>query len=343
MTFLFLRERAGVTLHREKTETMQTIPIFFSVNDAYAPYLAVALNSIKENASPRYSYRIHILNDDISAENRRKLSVFDCENFQIRFVSLSGKLKALDAGGRLSSHSFDAFASLTIYFRLFIPVLFPQYDKGIYLDSDIVVPGDISRLWEEPLGNNLVGACADYSIQHITPFMQYIDKYVGVDHRNYVNSGVLLLNMRRLREVDMAGRFLDWMDKYSLPTVAPDQDYLNALCWDSIHYLDPCWDAMPSEKISFLENPQIIHFNLSAKPWLNEWVPYEDVFWKYARRSGYYAVIRRRQQAFLEDTAAVERYKGGIDGLIKMAAELTQAPVSFRSIISSRQELRLCS
>jgi lipopolysaccharide biosynthesis glycosyltransferase len=322
---------------------MQTIPIFFSVNDAYAPYLAVALTSIKENASPRYTYRIHILTDDISAENRRKLSVFNSENFQLCFVSLSDKLRSLDADGRLRSHRFGAFASLTIYFRLFIPVLFPQYDKGIYLDSDIVVPGDISHLWEEPLGNNLIGACADYSIQHIAPFMRYIDEYVGVDHRNYVNSGVLLLNMRRLREVDMAGRFLDWMGKYTLETVAPDQDYLNVLCWDRIHYLDPCWDSMPSERISFLENPQIIHFNLNAKPWLNESVPYDDVFWKYARRSGYFATIRRRQKAFLEDTEAVERYRRGIDGLIKMAVELTSAPVSFKSLISSRKELRLCS
>jgi lipopolysaccharide biosynthesis glycosyltransferase len=343
MTFLSPAGRAGVTLHREKQEAMQTIPIFFSVNDAYAPYLAVALNSIKENASPRYAYRIHILNDDISEENRRKLSVFESDNFQILFVSLSKKLSSLDAAGRLSNHRFGAFSSLTIYFRLFIPALFPQYDKGIYLDSDIVVPGDISRLWEEQLGNNLIGACADYSIQHIAPFMHYIDEYVGVDHRNYVNSGVLLLNMRRLREVDMAGRFLDWLDKYSLPTVAPDQDYLNALCWDSIHYLDPVWDAMPSERISFLENPQIIHYNLNAKPWLNESVPYDDVFWKYARHSGYYATILRRQIAFLNDTAAVERYHSGIEGLIKMAAELTSAPLSFRSLISSRKELRLCS
>ena len=100
---------------------------------------------------------------------------------------------------------------------------------------------------------------------------------------------------------------------------------------------------MPSERISFLEDPQIIHFNLSAKPWLNESVPYDDVFWKYARRSGYYATIRRRQMAFLEDSEAVERYKKGIDGLIKMAVELTAAPVSFKSLISSRKELRLCS
>lgn len=205
-----------------------------------------------------------------------------------------------------------------------------------------MVPGDISRLWEEPLGNNLIGACADYSIQHIAPFMRYIDQYVGVDHSNYVNSGVLLMNLKRLRQLDMAGRFLQWMKRYNFATVAPDQDYLNALCWGAIHYLDPNWDAMPNERIRSFDNPQIIHFNLGAKPWLNESVPYDDVFWKYAAQSGFEAEIRARRTAFLQDPEAVARYQGGIDGLIRMAVELTTRRTSFRSIITTRKEFRLC-
>lgn len=317
------------------------IPVFFSVNDAYAPFLAVALNSIIDNASKDYTYKFHILTDDLSEENKSRLRCLMQEHTTIEFVPLTRTLGT--CAKRLQSHRFSAFASLTIYFRLFIPALFPQYDKAIYLDSDIVVPGDISQLWEERLGNRLVGACADYSIQHIAPFMHYIDKYVGVDHRNYVNSGVLLLNMRRLREVDMAGHFMDWMQKYNFETVAPDQDYLNALCWNAIHYLDPVWDAMPSDRITSLENPQIVHFNLATKPWLCESVPYDHLFWHYAATSGYEQEIRSRRRAFLQDGKAVKNYQGAIEGLIRMAGELTQSPVSFRTIIRSRQELRLCS
>ena len=222
---------------------MKTIvPIFFSVNDAYSPFLATAIHSIRENASPDFRYHIHILTDDISEENRRKLSALGTDSFCIEFHPLSRLLRSLPAVEKLSQHCFGAFSSLTIYFRLFIPELFPQYDKGIYLDADLVVPGDISWLYREPLGRRLVGAVADYSIQKIAPFMQYIDEYVGVDHKNYVNSGVLLLNMKRLREVDLSGRFLSWVEKYGLETVAPDQDYLNALCWDGIQYLDPDWN-----------------------------------------------------------------------------------------------------
>ena len=323
---------------------MKTIvPIFFSVNDAYSPFLATAIHSIRENASPDFRYHIPRLTDDISEENRRKLSALGTDSFCIEFHPLSRLLRSLPAVEKLSQHCFGAFSSLTIYFRLFIPELFPQYDKGIYLDADLVVPGDISWLYREPLGRRLVGAVADYSIQKIAPFMQYIDEYVGVDHKNYVNSGVLLLNMKRLREVDLSGRFLSWVEKYGLETVAPDQDYLNALCWAGIQYLDPDWNAMPSECLSVMDNPQIIHFNLASKPWLNEQVPYDQVFWKYAAGTGYEAEIKARRRAFLQDSAAVKQYKGEVRRLIRMAARLTRSERSFRSLIESRQELRLSS
>ena len=319
------------------------VPIFFSVNDAYSPFLATAISSIKVNASRQYTYRIHILTDDISPANRSRLQALSGPDFQVEFFPLSSRLRTLPGVDALQKHCFGAFASLTIYFRLFIPALFPQYDKAIYLDADLVVPGDISRLWEEDLEDKLVGAVADYSIQKIAPFMQYIDRYVGVDHRQYVNSGVLILNCKRLREEDLCGRFLHWAQTYALQTVAPDQDYLNALCWEGIHYLDPRWNTMPSESLPGLTNPRIIHFNLASKPWLNEHAPYEDVFWKYAALSGFEADIRARQEQFLRDTQAVRRYKEGIRKLIAMAARLTGKEQSFRSLIDRQIELRLCS
>ena len=319
------------------------IPIFFSVNDAYSPFLGTALSSIKTNASPRYIYRIHILTDDVSASNRSRLQALAAPDFQVEFFPLSSRLRALPGVDALEKHCFGAFASLTIYFRLFIPALFPQYDKAIYLDADLVVPGDISRLWEENLEGKLLGAVADYSIQKIAPFMRYIDRYVGVDHRQYVNSGVLLLNCKRLREEDLCGRFLHWARTYALQTVAPDQDYLNALCWESIHYLDPCWNTMPSEASPSVSLPRIIHFNLASKPWLNEHAAYEEVFWKYAALSGYEADIRARQKQFLQDTRAVRSYRYAIRKLMAMAARLTGTEQSFRSLIDQQIELRLCS
>lgn len=213
------------------------IPIFFSVGDADVPYLAVALTSIVENASRDFCYRIHVLDRGIGEEDRRKLSRFDSEDFHLEFLSTGDRP------------------------WLFVPALFPQYEKGIYLDCDLIVPGDISALYRERMGDKLVGAVADYSGRQI----------------QYVDAGVLLLNMKRLREVDMEGQI----------------PYLSILYKDDIHYLDPDWNAMPSEGVSEFDDPQIIHFTSDFKPWLNEWVPFSDLFWHYARRSGFYARIGR--------------------------------------------------
>jgi len=92
-----------------------------------------------------------------------------------------------------------------------------------------------------------------------------------------------------------------------------------------------------------MEDPQIIHFNLASKPWLNEQVPYDHLFWKYAAGTGYEDDIKARRRAFLQDTAAVRNYRGAVRRLIRMAARLTRSERSFRTLIESRQELRLCS
>lgn len=244
---------------------MQKIPIFFSIDEQHVPYLAVALNSIRKNASQGYLFHIHILNINISSSSKARLRALQSTNFTIEFNSLTQRL----------------------YSPLFLPVLFPQYDKGIYLDADIIVPGDISWLWEEPLGNKYIGAVADYSIQHIGPFMDYF------------NSGVLLMNFKALRENDIPGKSMQLLNDYSVGTLTPEQDCLNTLCEHHIQYLDPCWNCMPGDSIVYFDCPQIIHFTLAVKPWLNETVPYDELYWYYAKDSGYYDEIRARRTSFL--------------------------------------------
>ena len=136
-----------------------TIPIFFTVDESYAPYLDCAIRSMMENASGAHTYQIIVLHEDLTEESQRKLSANVKPPFRIRFLSMKDKLAGITdrAENRLRCDYF----TLTIYFRLFIADLFPEYDKGIYLDSDIVVPGDISRLFRTELGDNIIAACAD--------------------------------------------------------------------------------------------------------------------------------------------------------------------------------------
>ena len=61
----------------------------------------------------------------------------------IEFVDVKASLKNLAEELHITSEQY----TLTTYYRLFIPNLYPQYDKAVYLDSDIVVRGDISKFY----------------------------------------------------------------------------------------------------------------------------------------------------------------------------------------------------
>ena len=129
------------------------IPIFFAADDCYAPLLAVALNSAVKNSNSERTYRAVILQDGITEENSRKLKSLESDNFKIDIMPMKQNFDMLD--DRMSNRLRCDYFTLTIYFRLFIPAMFPEYDKAIYIDSDVVIADDIAKLFDIDIGDNL--------------------------------------------------------------------------------------------------------------------------------------------------------------------------------------------
>ena len=196
--------------------TDRPVAVFFTIDDAYAPFLAVAITSLIEHASPQRSYHLVVLHEGLSAANQERLAAMAKDNVSIGFVPMEGQIKGIldRKGNRLRADYF----TLTIFFRLFIPALFPQYDKGVYVDSDVVFEADVAELFETELDGNLIGACRDLSIVDIPPFVEYVDKAVGVSVERYFNSGVLLMDMAGLRSAGLESRFNRYLhfDDYTL-------------------------------------------------------------------------------------------------------------------------------
>lgn len=313
------------------------IPIFFTIDDKYAPYVSVAISSIIENASKEYNYKIIIIYQELTNENIEKISKLQNDNFKIEFVYMKDTLDAIT--DRVENRLRCDYFTLTIYFRLFIPEMFKEYDKGIYIDSDIVVPGDISELYKFELGDNLIGACPDHSVVDIPEIINYMENAIGVNRHEYINSGVLLMNLKKMREEKFDQRFLELLNKYHFDSIAPDQDYLNAMCNGNILYLDECWDAMPIEGKNELDNPKLIHYNLFSKPWCYDNIPYEDYFWKYAKKSDYYNDI-----VDFKNTYSDEQKKSDSDCLavlIKKADTVPNEEITFKKIYESGEKVRV--
>ena len=317
----------------------ELIPIFFTIDDGYAPYLHVELISLIKNASKDIRYKIIVVYQELNEENRNNLAklVEDYPNFEMEFKFMKQSLDMIT--DRIENRLRSDYFTMTIYFRIFIPDMYPEYDKAIYIDSDIIVPGDISELYDTDMHDNLIGVVTDGSVNDVPELQRYMTESLGLKLGDYFNSGMLLMNMKELRNVHLAEHFLYLLNKYHFDCVAPDQDYLNSMCYGKIEYLDSCWDAMPNRNKPEIENPKIIHYNLFDKPWCYDDIQYQDYFWEYAKQSVYYDKIKAYKAAYT-DKQKEDDHAHLLD-LFRRAGTNADTEVTFRKVLESGEKVRL--
>ncbi len=313
------------------------IPIFFTIDNGYAPFLAVALNSAIKNVNPNRKYRAIVLHEELNEINKSKIKALETDNFKIDLTPMKANFEALD--DRMSNRLRCDYFTLTIYFRLFIPAMFPQYDKGIYIDSDVVLTDDIGKLFDIDIGDNFIGACNDLSIADVPPLVAYTENAIGVRKEEYINSGVLLMNLKKMRECDLQGHFLDLLNTYHFDSIAPDQDYLNAMCNGKIYYLDEAWDAMPNDSRPPLEKTCLIHYNLFSKPWCYDGVQYADEFWKYAVDSGFVDEINDFKANY--DVQKKKADSDCLQLLVRRGTEIPENEITFKKLYEKGVKIRL--
>ena len=307
----------------------QIIPIFFSSDDNYIPFLSVAINSLILNASKEYNYEIIILNSGLNSENIERISRYNGDNVKIKFEDVGPKIKNITKDLELRLRDYY---SISIFYRLFIPSLFKEYSKAIYLDADIVLVDDISKLYNEDISNYLVAGVPDEVVNNNKYFMEYSENLLDLKPGNYFNSGVLLMNLDEFRKDRIEEKFLHILNKYNFDVVAPDQDYLNFLCKGKVKYLNRGWDRMPNPDESFNDTDlHLIHFNMFQKPWNYNNVLYQEYFWKYASSTDFFDEIRAMKNKYtLED---IKRDKKGEENLINQSRKIAKSDFTFKNII----------
>lgn len=278
--------------------TCKEIPVFFSTDDNYAPYLDVAISSLIANASKAYNYRIIVLNTGLCPETISKLQKNERPGFAIDFIDISEALKDIKARLKNVYHF-----SIVTYYRLFIASLFPQYDKILYLDCDLVVLGDIAELYHLELGDNILGAAPEQFVQNTDKFRRYAEKALGLDPDAYVNAGVLLINLEAFRQNEIEKKFLRLITEYDFDLLDPDQAYLNYLCQGKIRILPNGWNKEPMP-LPCDGNKNIVHYALYKKPWQYDDVMDGAYFWHYAKISPFYETILERRASFGEKERA---------------------------------------
>ncbi len=306
------------------------IPIFYACDDAFVKYTIVSLHSMMVNASKNYHYVIHILHTEISEEMKKKVQDMANENFEIRFVDVTGYLRSISDKLPLRD-----YYSKTTYYRLFIAEMFTDYQKAIYIDSDTVIQGDISKLYLTDIKDAYVGACHEQAMIQVDEYGTYVEKVVGVSRYNFFNAGLLLINCEQFRLHFVLDKFVDYLHYYNF-VVTQDEDYLNLICKDHVYWIDQRWNTEAFCEVSYpIEQANMIHYIMTSKPWLYENCPFGDIFWKYAKETVVYDELMEMQKNYTDEEK--QRDTETQENLLKLAVAETNREDNFLNRVNKEK------
>lgn len=294
----------------------QTIPVFYACDDNFVKYTIVSLYSMIKNASKEHRYHIYILHTEISDEMKQKVLELGDDNFEISFEDVTEHLNSIS-----DKLPIRDYYSKTTYYRLFIAEMFPNYDKAIYIDSDTIVQGDISKLYHTDIGDAYVGACHEQAMVQVDEYGTYVEKVIGVSRYNFFNAGMILINCDQFRLHFVLDKFIEYLHIYNF-VVTQDEDYLNLICKDHVCWLDQRWNTEIFGEIPYpIEQANILHYIMTSKPWHYSDCRHGDIFWNYAKETSVYNQLVDILNSYTDEQR--ERDRISCDNLLKLAVAET--------------------
>lgn len=265
------------------------IPVVFSCDENYAMPLCVSLLSLLKKAKKTTFYEIYVLLEtDFSSESKEKILSLRKKypNCQITFFVIGSEFD-------------DAYVSIHItkaaYFRLKIASLLPDITKCLYLDCDLLVLKDLTELFETNLESHLLAGVKASGMYEEAKLRRGLKP-----ETIYINSGVLVLNLEKIRLENMEQEFLS-LAKISYQY--HDQDIINVACEGRIKILDfkynlPAYtfyqeggqikhgtrvetNYSEEEINTALKNRVILHYSGTHKPWNKKDMFYGEIWWMY--------------------------------------------------------------
>ena len=267
-------------------ERRNIMNILLAINNNYVEQTITLLSSIKENHT-RDKINIFILNKDLKQKEKNKIKTcFNNTNIYIKFITNNDN----------EINNFPVLEKrypVEIYFRLFATKYLPKnIDRILYMDVDTIVINPLEDFYNMDFDGNLfIGAT------HVNNFFKKFNQLRLKLPKNsdYINSGVLLMNIKQLRNVDIENDVKQYIKNNKGKLLLPDQDLLNALYGNRIKLVSYLkynlgdktikqYNRFNKEKIDIdwiKKNTVIIHYYGRNKPWNKNYKGMLDSFYNY--------------------------------------------------------------
>ena len=267
----------------------------------------VTLTSLIANKDKSSIYEIRVLGNNLTNKNIKLLK------------------KVVGKYGCVIPHisSFSRFegthphVSSTDLFKFDLPDVLSDWDKVLYIDTDMIIQKDLSKLFNIDLGDNYIAAVKDMAGMH----EGHAEK---LGHKSYFNAGMMLMNLKKMREENIGAKLIDYKLHKDCGHFM-SQDALNYVFNEKVLYISPIYNWMAPNQLKFtsqevkdfygidfdlnLDNAVIVHLTNKQKVWnyKNTWG--FDLWYEYYKKS-----VLKHKKLFLMDESEKEKCFFGWSG-----------------------------
>ena len=247
--------------------------ILLTINKKYVKLVNILLNSIQlSNKDTKFD--VYILHRELDIEDKNIIeSGLDLNKFNIKMIKI-------DEEEVKNFPQYQKRYPKEIYFRLFATKYLPEnIDKILYLDSDTLVINKLDELYNMDFEGNFYIATT-----HVKKILRKINEVrLRIDDDvPYINTGVLLINLKELRKIDVQKEVCEFVENNSKKLMLPDQDIITALYGEKIKIVDALKYNLGDRDLNIYnlnhiknpiglkwvkENTVIIHYYGRNKPW----------------------------------------------------------------------------
>lgn len=218
---------------------------------------------LTRNLYPHIKSNINILLDT-NRKNINKIYLIIEDDFiegidyeQVEFININKITHNFDTNGV----NWDNGWTYMTLIRCALPDIFQDLDRILYLDVDTIVFKDLSELYNIDFEDNYMAGVYEVRRKWDTP--------------NYVNAGVLMMNLEKMREDNISAKLIELINTQEL--CAPDNDAINIICKDKLLLIDPKFNSYKRTKVT--KEPVIVH----CTP-IHQWHPFSGNYYRIYQR-----------------------------------------------------------
>lgn len=276
--------------------------VLYTCDNNYVWLMGISMISLFKKNSNVKEVNVYLLGENIDEKNKEKLYKI-AKEFSRKIFIIDVDIKSFN----LTDDFIDSSRwPISAFSRLYSALLLPKsLSKIIYIDCDTIIRESLEELAKEEFDNNIFGGVKEC-------ISKGYKKNIGLaDNDNYINAGVLLINLEKLRNIDINNEIQCFVKKYKNKIIYADQDVLNGIFYKQIGILNPKFNVMTidvsrkyndimvlrkpsnfyskSEIEEAIKKPYIIHYTTNLdiiRPWFcNSNHPFLNDFLEYYNMS----------------------------------------------------------